>query len=161
MYTRILVPTDFSPQAEAALARARVLAAQSGAALHVLHVLENAFLRAVVGDPQAIAAAAQRRLDEQLTADDRARGAVASLEISDEPAKEIVQYAREADIGLIVIGTHGRTGLAHALLGSVAEQVVRTAPCSVLTVRDGVVHRPKGGDHVPSHSRSDRFQRAL
>jgi nucleotide-binding universal stress UspA family protein len=51
------------------------------------------------------------------------------------PFLEIVRYAQEGDIDLIVMGTHGRTGLAHALMGSVAEKVVRKAPCPVLTVR--------------------------
>jgi nucleotide-binding universal stress UspA family protein len=159
MFTRILVPTDFSSQADAALADARALAAQFGATLHVLHVFENVFLRAVVGDPRTLESAAQRHLEERLTPEDRQKGAVAALEISDEPAKEIVQYAREAGIDLIVMGTHGRTGLPHVLLGSVAEHVVRTAPCPVLTTRG--VQRPRGADHVHSHSRSDGFQRAV
>jgi nucleotide-binding universal stress UspA family protein len=153
MFHRILVPTDFSPQADAALAQARALAAQSGATLHLLHVTENVFLRAVVGDPRAIEDAAARHLEARLSPEDRARGAVTARETSDEPAKEIVQYAREAGIDLIVMGTHGRTGLPHVLLGSVAEQVVRTAPCSVLTLR--------GADHVHPHSRADRLQRAV
>ena len=52
-----------------------------------------------------------------------------------KPDTEIMRYAAERDIDLIVMGTHGRTGLAHALMGSVAERVVRRAPCPVLTVR--------------------------
>jgi nucleotide-binding universal stress UspA family protein len=162
MFTRILVPTDFSVQADAALAQARALATQLGATLHVLHVLENVFLRAVVGDPHDLETAAWRRLEDRLTPEDRGRlGASAELQMGDEPAKEIVQYAREAGIDLIVMGTHGRRGLPHALLGSVAEQVVRAAPCSVLTVRDGAAARLKGGDHVHTHSRSDRLQRSV
>jgi nucleotide-binding universal stress UspA family protein len=153
MFTRILVPTDFSSQADAALAQARALAAQFGATLHLLHIAENVFLRAVVGDPHALEVAARRALEDRLTAEDRARGTVTALETSDEPAKEIIQYARETGIDLIVMGTHGRTGLPHVLLGSVAEHVVRTAPCPVLTLR--------GADHVQSHSRSDGFQRAV
>jgi nucleotide-binding universal stress UspA family protein len=57
------------------------------------------------------------------------------VEQSDEPGSEILQYARSHDIDLIVMGTHGRTGLARAALGSVAESVVRAASCPVLTVR--------------------------
>jgi nucleotide-binding universal stress UspA family protein len=56
------------------------------------------------------------------------------VEQSDEPANEILQYAKSANIELIIIGTHGRTGLARLALGSVAEAVVRAAPCPVLTV---------------------------
>ena len=59
----------------------------------------------------------------------------AVLETSDHPADEIVQYAKAAGIDLIVMGTHGRGAMAHLLVGSVAETVVRTAPCPVLTVR--------------------------
>jgi len=55
---------------------------------------------------------------------------------SDEPADEIVKYAESEGIDLIVMGTHGRPGLAHLLMGSVAEKVVRTAPCPVLTLRN-------------------------
>jgi nucleotide-binding universal stress UspA family protein len=55
--------------------------------------------------------------------------------VSDSPAEEIADYARDASIELIVVGTHGRTGVSHLLVGSVAERVVRTAPCPVLTVR--------------------------
>jgi nucleotide-binding universal stress UspA family protein len=160
MFTQILVPTDFSPQADAALAEARALAAEFGATLHVLHIFENVFLRAVVGNPRDLEAAAQRQLDERLTPEDLRRGAVAALETSDEPAKEIVQYARETGIDLIVMGTHGRTGLPHVLLGSIAEHVVRTAPCPVLTLRNRT-HRQRGADHVQPHSRTDGFQRAV
>jgi nucleotide-binding universal stress UspA family protein len=55
--------------------------------------------------------------------------------VEGSPKTEIIQYARKRNIDLIVIATHGRTGLAHVLIGSVAETVVRTAPCPVLTVR--------------------------
>jgi nucleotide-binding universal stress UspA family protein len=57
------------------------------------------------------------------------------LETSDSPAEEIVKYAKAHTIDLIVMGTHGRGAVAHLLMGSVAEKVVRTAPCAVLTVR--------------------------
>jgi len=68
--------------------------------------------------------------------DDRnALHARAVLETSDEPADAIVSYAKQAEINLIVMGTHGRDGLAHLLVGSVAERVVRSASCPVLTVK--------------------------
>ena len=134
MFARILVPTDFSAPAEAALACGRELAHRFGAALHLIHVAENPFLRAVAGDPRSLEDAPVRWLQERLTEADRRRGAVAIVEQSDEPAKEILRYAHSAHIDLIIMGTHGRTGLARVVLGSVAEAVVRTAPCPVLTM---------------------------
>jgi universal stress protein A len=70
-------------------------------------------------------------LDPQWSAGRRAVRAVAE----GSPKVEIVRYARKQEIDLIVLATHGRSGLAHVLIGSVAENVVRTAPCAVLTVR--------------------------
>lgn len=134
MFARILVPTDFSAPSEAALAYARGLANQFDAALHLIHIAENPFLRPVVTDRRSLEDAAVRWLQDRLTEDERRRGAVAILERSDEPANEILQYAKSADIDLIVMGTHGRTGLVRVVLGSVAEAVVRAAPCPVLTV---------------------------
>ncbi|MCU1386277.1 MAG: hypothetical protein JWL71_4974 [Acidobacteria bacterium] len=132
----ILVATDFGPAADAALAYGRSLAAQFDATLHVIHVAENYFLRPTAIDPSVLKAAAARRLEERLTAADRATlNAHAVMETSDRPANTITAYANKTGIDLIVMGTHGRTGLAHVLMGSVAEQVVRTAPCPVLTVR--------------------------
>ena len=134
MFARILVPTDFGAASEAALTYGRELANRFDAALHLIHITENPFLRAVVGDLRSLEEAALRWLQDRLTDDDRRRGGVAVVEQSDEPASEILRYAKLADIDLIVIGTHGRTGLARVVLGSVAEAVVRAAPCPVLTV---------------------------
>jgi nucleotide-binding universal stress UspA family protein len=132
----ILVATDFGPAADAALAYGRSLATQFDATLHVIHVAENYFLRPTATDPSVLKAAAARQLEERLTAADRAAlHAHAVMEISDRPANTITAYANKTGMDLIVMGTHGRTGLAHVLMGSVAEQVVRTAPCPVLTVR--------------------------
>jgi nucleotide-binding universal stress UspA family protein len=132
----ILVATDFGPAADAALAYGRSLATQFDATLSVIHVAENYFLRPSAIDPAVLKAAAARHLEERLTAADRVMlNAHAVLELSDRPANTITAYANRNGIDLIVMGTHGRTGLAHVLMGSVAEQVVRTAPCPVLTVR--------------------------
>jgi nucleotide-binding universal stress UspA family protein len=132
----VLVATDFEPASEAALEYGRALARTFGARLHLLHVAENQFLRPSPTDPAVIKAAYMRSLNERLTADDReALGARAVLEVSDETADKIVQYARREAIDLIVMGTHGRGAIAQVLVGSVAERVVRTAPCPVLTVR--------------------------
>ena len=80
--------------------------------------------------------AARARLEQLLGDDDRRElGAVAVLRTSNTAAESIVEYAKEAGVDVIVMGTHGRRALAHLLLGSVAERVVRTSPCPVLTVR--------------------------
>jgi nucleotide-binding universal stress UspA family protein len=134
--TQILVATDFSDASHVALDYGRALARTFGASLHVLHVMENTFLRPTPSDPYVLRAAAVRHLTERITDDDRTRlNAVTRLETSDSPADEIVKFAVGHDIGLIVIGTHGRGTMARLLVGSVAEKVVRTAPCPVLTVR--------------------------
>jgi nucleotide-binding universal stress UspA family protein len=134
MFARILVPTDFGDASEAALTYGREIADRFDAALHLMHIAENPFLRAVVSDRRSLEEAPVRWLQDRLTETDRRRGAVAIVEQSDEPASEILRYAKSADIDLIVMGTHGRTGLARVVLGSVAEAVVRSAPCPVLTV---------------------------
>ena len=134
--TQILVPTDFSDASAAAMDYGRALARTFGASLHLLHVVENPFLRPMPADPHSFNTATVRHLFERLTDDDRtALHAIAVLETSDNPAEQIVMYAKAHDIGLIVMGTHGRGAMARLLVGSVAEKVVRTAPCPVLTVR--------------------------
>jgi nucleotide-binding universal stress UspA family protein len=141
----VLVATDFSDASDAALRYGRTFALMFGATLHVLHVTENVFLEAigsetylpVVPDLQLdVNAAAQKRLDAVLV-DSDGRGPVTRkvLRTSSAPAQEITEYAAAEAIDLIVIGTHGRGGVVHVLMGSVAERVVRTAPCPVLTVR--------------------------
>jgi nucleotide-binding universal stress UspA family protein len=99
-------------------------------------VLENDFLRPTAADPQTVETGTLRQLRELLTAEDLKRGAVPVVLRSDAVAEEIVSYARSNGIDVIVMGTHGRSGLAHLLTGSVAERVVRTAPCMVLTGRE-------------------------
>jgi nucleotide-binding universal stress UspA family protein len=80
--------------------------------------------------------AAQTHLEQLLGDDDRRElGAVAVLRTANTPADSIVDYAKAAGIDVTVIGTHGRRAFDHSLLGSVAEHVVRTSPCPVLTVR--------------------------
>jgi nucleotide-binding universal stress UspA family protein len=132
----ILVATDFGDAADAALIYGRALAQAFGAALHVLHVRENVFLRPITADPHTLNDAALKKVHQQLTDGDRRMlHACTVVETSDTPADAIVGYARRADIDLIITGTHGRRGVSHALIGSVAEHIVRTAPCPVLTVR--------------------------
>ena len=119
----VLFATDFSDAAQQAGRTAADLARHFGARLHVMHV---------VGpdrDPEP-APAGLRSAVEVLGPDVR----TVAVTTSGSPAREIVAYAAAHAIDLIVIGTHGRTGVSRALLGSVAEAVVRRAPCRVLTV---------------------------
>jgi universal stress protein A len=121
---QIVVATDFSPHSEHAFEAALALAAHFGARLHVLHVAPHEREReAAIARLEALAA-------ERLTAADST-----VVVTSGVPASEIVRYADREKADLIVMGTHGRTGLAHVLRGSVAEQVVRHGPCKVLTIR--------------------------
>ena len=141
----VLVATDFSEPSEAALTYGRALARTFGATLHVLHVADNlssavygveGFFAALPGLQTEIEDAARRQLDKLLVDNDEpplpTRRAVIA---SSTPALTIVEYAAREHIDLIVTGTHGRGAVAHLLMGSVAERVVRTAPCPVLTVR--------------------------
>jgi nucleotide-binding universal stress UspA family protein len=133
---QVLVATDFSEASDVAMNYGRALAQTFGASLHLLHVAGNTFLHPTPADPHQTAASTAKRLGERLTADDRATlHATAAIKTSDNAAEEIVKYARAHHIDVIVVGTHGRGPLARVLIGSVAERVVRTAPCPVLTVR--------------------------
>jgi len=140
----ILVPVDFEPASYHALAQARDLPRTFGARLHVLHILEDTFALpagaegAVSGFPhlrRQIEEDARSRLNELLTAEDRQADANAVALIAASPSTAIVRYAKEILADLIVMGTHGRTGKPLGAIGSVAEQVVRTAECPVLIMR--------------------------
>jgi nucleotide-binding universal stress UspA family protein len=142
---KILVATDFSEPSDAALAYGRELARTFAASLTVLHIVDNILTRAygaegvVLVDQELqreIETSAQRQVDALLFDVDRqALGAVGLVITSNSPSAAIVTYARDASVDLIVMGTHGRGAIAQLLMGSVAERVVRIAPCPVLTVR--------------------------
>jgi universal stress protein A len=142
---KVLVATDFGPPSESALRYGQTLSRAFGAELHVLHVVENIFARAMDGYGYAaispdvqldIERTGRKRVDALLSDEDRRelRGRASTI-TSNSPAAAIVDYARDNGIDLIVMGTHGRGTLGHLFMGSVAERVVRTAPCPVLTVR--------------------------
>ena len=144
MFGRILIPTDFSRTSDVALDYARELAARFSAELYLLHVIEEtplgghgaeSWLANGPGIRDSLLRDAQQRLAHRLT-DLRAAGAVRSEVIFGRPAETIVDYAADQHVDVIVMGTHGRTGVAHLLLGSVAEKVMRLSSCPVLTVRD-------------------------
>jgi nucleotide-binding universal stress UspA family protein len=140
---RILFPTDFSEHAEHAWLFALQFAQVFAAEVHVLHVvappprLTEAY--SMNFDPEKFAAVLTA--EAQTSLDRLVEGAkVRNLTFHQEVRigvdfREIIDYARKHQIDLIVMATHGRTGLAHALVGSVAEKVVRKAPCPVLTVK--------------------------
>jgi nucleotide-binding universal stress UspA family protein len=139
---RILVAIDFSELSDQAFAYAVELAERLSAQLVLVHVFQvpaYLFPDAVVAAPQQtvveLERAVERRLEE-LRARAMARGVAAYVHVPVGSAfVEIIRAARDHKADLIVLGTHGRTGLRHALLGSVAEKVVRKAPCPVLVVR--------------------------
>jgi len=149
MFSRILIPTDFSPPSEAALEYARILAAKFGSSLRILHVIDDptassdfvadGFAPSTEDIRTALLEQARTRLDGLMNQVDRTRYHAHADAVLGMPAATIVEYATATHASLIVMGTHGRTGLAHLLMGSVAEQVVRTAPCPVLTVRQVTV----------------------
>lgn len=132
----ILVATDFSDGSEEALAQAIDLGKRLGAALEILHVIElgveDPFGGSILGTDHQTAV---DRLLDRLVKRVEAAGLVCAGKLVDgNAAAEITARARQIGARLIVVGTHGRTGLAHVLMGSVAERVVRRAACPVLTV---------------------------
>jgi nucleotide-binding universal stress UspA family protein len=141
---RILVPTDFSAGSEHAWNEARRLASRLGAELVLLHVLVEAPLYSegpfTVKQTRGVFEAARKWAVDALgqwTSAAVAEGLAARWVLrTGVPYKEIVGAATRERADLIVIGTHGRGGLDRALLGSVADRVIRLAPCPVLTVRD-------------------------
>lgn len=140
---RILLPTDFSPWSGHATRYACAFAEQFNAELHILHVLEEHV--SVVPEfgmglvvPERLEESrmlAEQALDRVLEPGWANGRQVVKVLRQGTPFVETVQYAREQEIDLIVLTTHGRTGLAHALMGSVAERIVRKSPCPVLTIR--------------------------
>jgi nucleotide-binding universal stress UspA family protein len=140
----ILVPTDFSEASESAVKYAKALAEAFGSSLHLVHVMEDLLAHAwaaevyVASMPNLraeIEKEAAERLGAMVTDPECQRLRVTTAIIAGSPFLEIIRYARANSVDLIVIGTHGRGPIAHMLLGSVAEKVVRKSPCPVLTVR--------------------------
>ena len=143
-FRRILHPTDFSPASELALSRAIELATSLGAQLHLLHVVEDLVYQPWMMEPYAVnfreilestkqeSEARLRRMAEGL------KVPTVTCCILGRPVDGIVEYARDEQIDLVVMGSHGQSAVTRFLLGSVAERVVRHAPCPVLTVRETV-----------------------
>jgi len=149
--TRILVPTDFSPHSDAALEYAVALARRLDATIGLLHVVDDPFLSGAWSPdafvPNAtefladLVADARRRVDDSVARIAAQGIPTDAAVVTGPPVRMIVEHARTGEFDLIVMGTHGRTGLAHAVLGSVAERVLRSAPCAVLSVKEPLPHR--------------------
>lgn len=156
--SRILYPTDFSDCAGQALPHARHLAEIYAAELHILHALVlheadpgNAAHR--LPDMEQLYQALEQHAEARLEATKDAQASAAGFRVKSaqrraiSAASAVLDYAEEAEIDVIVMGTHGRRGLRRLLLGSVAEEVIRLAPCPVLTVPEraegGPVDAPK------------------
>ncbi len=144
---RILVPVDFSDCSRAALDYAETLAKTFDAVVDLIHVWEvppyippEAMVGVPGHDAQTLAQVAHGSAEQEMKAfldDLRDRGVKIGKPLleSGDPGRSIVETAEEGGYDLIVVGTHGRTGLSHLLMGSIAEKVVRHAHCPVLTVR--------------------------
>jgi nucleotide-binding universal stress UspA family protein len=140
----LMVATDFSDASEVALKYGRALSEAFGGALHVLHVVEDVvtaafmpevYVATLPGIYEEMDKAARERLTHLFSDEDRERLNPRLVLRRGTAFAEITDYATANSIDLIVIGTHGRSGFAHMMMGSVAEKVVRKAPCPVLTVR--------------------------
>ncbi len=142
MYDRILVATDGSDAAVEAVEEAVELAAGQGAELHVINVVEMTAVEPM-GPTTGVSVDSMEEVGQQAVAEAVERAQEAGVESVEGVTtrgvahEEIVAYVEDQDIGLVVVGTHGRTGLDRLLLGSVAEKVVRLSPVPVLTVRSG------------------------
>ncbi len=145
-WKRICCPIDFSDASRAAMEVAGDLARRCGADLVLLHAYPVPGYTfpdgSVVASPkmmQELADQAEKHLAAWRADAERIVGAprVSVEKAVGEPAAEILAFAKGAGVDLLVLGTHGRTGLEHALMGSVAERVVRRSRCPVLTVRPG------------------------
>jgi universal stress protein A len=140
---KVMVATDFGEAADTALRYGRALAGRFGATLHVVHVVETSYVGVGVETyvpllPDVdgeLEESARRRLNSLIESAGNGPHTVPVVLPSSVPSVAIINYAREHNIDLIVMGTHGRGSLAHLVMGSVAERVVREAPCPVLTIK--------------------------
>ena len=163
MIKRILVPVDFSEPSLRALDYAAQLGRAFRIELIVLHVVETVYypfagdLYGTGYDMSAVYRALERAGREQLARLaarlKQRRIAARTLLLMGSAPQTIVDTAKKLKADLIVMSTHGRTGLSHVLMGSVAERVVRTAACAVLTVRGAGAVRRRGARRAPAARR--------
>jgi universal stress protein A len=141
----LLAPTDFSKHSDHAIRYAAEMARQFGAALVLLHIVTDDILRDISKTHvpphpvdkvhEDLTKEAREQYVRNVMPDVRKDLDVTILVLSGEPPLEIVHTAELRGVDLIVMATHGRTGLSHALMGSVTEKVIRKAPCPVLSLR--------------------------
>lgn len=138
----ILVPTDFSDAANAARAYAMVLAEAFGATLHILHVVPDPHAMGWGADAVFLSELMERNersaraeIEATLTAEERARFRAVLAVATGVPVNHIIEYARDHEIDLIVMGTHGRSTLERMWIGSVTQGVLRRATCPVVSVQ--------------------------
>jgi len=151
-FKTILVATDFSEASEHALEYAHTLAHSMGGRLHLLHVvpdpvLASAWSEAYAYDLTALGERLRTQAEQDIAKRARSFGdvAVTTEVIIGNPAATIAATAATRGVDMIVMGTHGRGGFSHFFLGSVAERVVRYAPCPVLTIRQPVPEKDRRG----------------
>ena len=170
--TNILVATDFSEASDKALSYGKELARKFSARLHVIHVVgvvtpDMTGAAGYVPDLGSVQTDLEETADRQLAAlvsDEDRQGLKAKIwrTTSNSPASAITAYAKDETIDLVVMGTHGRSAVARWILGSVADKVVRTAPCPVLTVRhpehDFVIPDALQRVETASHVKTRRFE---
>lgn len=160
----MLVPVDFSPPSTAAIRHAVDLARALGGTIHVLHAWEvPAYLRpdlTIWSGEMSATLSEQVRLGAENAMHEFSKTnglednqAVTCEVVEGDPYNAILTVAKDGAFDLIVMGTHGRTGISHVLLGSVAEKVVRHAQCPVLTVRAGAegAHASEAGARFKNH----------
>jgi nucleotide-binding universal stress UspA family protein len=141
-FTKILVATDFSKESEAALDTAIGLALEGGASIRLVHVVDEPVTAAAWSEGYGldVAGLCERLLEQaersltQIQASHK-EVPLSTMAVIGHPARAIVEMAAEEHFDLIVVGSHGRHAISRLLLGSVADRVVRHAPCTVLTVK--------------------------
>lgn len=150
---KILFPTDFSQYNDAALKFASTVAAESDATLYIIHVDELRDLTATMGEGGYLIAAAIEERTEVIEQLEKVRPTVPTVKferhyLKGSPVIEILDFAEQENIDLIVMASHGRTGLSRLLMGSIAEGVMRKAQCPVLVVKQ------PAGQHEPVAARA-------
>lgn len=168
-FQHVLVPTDFSETARDALRMARRIADGSAARISVLHVIPDVMMRPrvvegapnIVTDEHAWEADIKRRLEALVAEEGLTDARTTTTVLVGPPAPTIVQHAAAQRVDLIVMGTHGHGPIRRFLLGSVAERVVRLAPCPVLTVPHESLRHPDDDEPDPQQEPTMNASAAL